>query len=61
MVKVLVKFLGPIPHHEQGVALLDFERSLRRLTGLDCRVHKELMTDDSKLRRLLTDEQRAKL
>lgn len=60
-VKVTVKFEGPISHHNQGVALLDFERHLRRLTGLDCRVYKALMGDDSKLRVMMTQRQRDKL
>jgi len=37
------------------------ERTLRHMTGLDIRVLKELKGDDSKLRVMMTVEQRAKL
>lgn len=61
MVKVVVRFDPGVSHHAQGCALLDLERTLRRLTGKDVRVFKDLMRDDSMLRVKMTDEQRAKL
>ena len=60
-IKVIVRFTGAVPHHAQGVALLQMERTLRHMTGLDIRVLKELKGDDSKLRVMMTVEQRAKL
>jgi hypothetical protein len=59
--KIIVKFPSDIPPAAQGIALLDFERHLRRLTGLDCRVLKELKGDDSKLRVMMTQAQRDRL
>ena len=61
MQKITVKFDAGIPPDIQGVVLLNFEKEVRRLTGLDCRVLKELMGDDSKLRVLMTQAQRDKL
>ena len=61
VVKVTVKFDGIVPAPLQGVALLEFERHLRRLTGSDVRVYKDLKGDDSKLRVMMTIEQRNKL
>ncbi len=59
--KITVKFDDGIPPDVQGIALLNFEKDLRKLTGLDCRVHKDLKGDDSKLRVLMTQAQRDKL
>lgn len=56
--KVTVKFDDGVPPEAQGVALMAFEKNLRKLTGLDCRVFKQKMGDDSKLRVLMTPEQR---
>ena len=53
MIKVTVKFDGELPSLDQGRALLAFEKHLRELTGLDCRVFKERMEDDSKLRKVV--------
>lgn len=61
MLKVVVKFDQGIPLEAQGEVLLALEKNLRKVTGLDCRVYKDLMGDDSKLRRFMTIEQRAKL
>jgi len=61
VLRITVKFPKGIAHDAQGVALLDMERTLRRLTGLDCRVFKELKGDDSKLRIMMTEDQRNKL
>ena len=59
--KVTVKFDAGIPPSVQGIVLLNLEKELRKLTGLDCRVYKDLMGDDSKLRVMMTQEQRDKL
>lgn len=61
MLAVTVHFDEGIPVDLQGVALLDMEKSLRALSGLDVRVYKDLMGDDSKVRKFMTIEQRAKL
>jgi hypothetical protein len=58
---VLVKFGDSIPSEAQAMALMALEKNLRILTKLDVRVFKELKQDDSKLRRLMTVEQRNKL
>jgi hypothetical protein len=58
---VTVKFAEGVPPEAQGMALLAFEKHLRSLTGLDCRVFKERMGDDSKLRVKMTVEQRNNL
>ena len=58
---IIVKFGDDIPAFAQGAGLLQFEKNMRALTGLDCRVFKDKMADDSKLRRAMTDEERAKL
>lgn len=58
---VLVKFGSGIPADAQGRAMLAFEKNLRELTAAPCEVQKEIMGDDSKLRRSMTAEQRAKL
>ena len=59
MKKVTVKFDDGIPPDAQGIALLNFEKELRALTGLDCRVFKDRMADDSQLR-IVMDSRRAK-
>ena len=61
LVKVIVRFEGLVPAPLQGVALLAFEKHLRQITGLDCRVLKDLKGDDSKLRVLMTQAARDKL
>jgi hypothetical protein len=57
----MVQFGAGIPSDAQGKAMLAFEKHLRELTGAPCEVFKETMGDDSKLRRAMTAEQRAKL
>ncbi len=57
--KVTVKFDDDIPSDVQGVVLLNLEKELRKLTGLDCRVYKDRMADDSQLR-IVMDLRRAK-
>lgn len=61
VIKVTVKFDEGVSSEVQGKALLDFEKNLRALTGLDCRVFKDRMADDSKLRRMMTPAEREKL
>jgi hypothetical protein len=58
----IVKFGDKIPGKVQGVALLEFERALRRLMPEAWpEVFKDVMGDDSKLRALMTPEARKKL
>lgn len=59
--QVVVKFPPEIPLDVQGPVLLNAEKSLRAATGLDVRVVKDLMGDDSKLRVRMTIAQRDKL
>ena len=56
--QVVVKFPAEIPLAVQGPFLLEAEKRLRASTGLDVRVVKDLMQDDSKLRRMMTIEKR---
>lgn len=60
-IEVLVTFPTEIPTDVQGPTLMLMELALRTLTKLDVRVVKDLKGDDSKLRRLMTLEQREKL
>lgn len=57
---VIVYFGSAIPASAQGDVMLAMEKSLR-LKGIPAEVFKETMGDDSKLRRMMTPEQRAKL
>lgn len=57
---VLIKFGPAIPASAQGEVMLAMEKSLRQ-RGILAEVFKETMGDDSKLRRSMTQEQRAKL
>ena len=59
--QVVVRFPDAVPLEAQGQALLWFEHTLRTLTALDVRVVKDIMGDDSKMRRLMTIAQREKL
>lgn len=59
--QVVVKFPAEIPLGIQGPFLLSAEKSLRESTGLDVRVVKDLMGDDSRLRVMMTKEMRDKL
>lgn len=59
--EVLVMFPPGIATEAQGPALMLLELTLRTLTKMDVRVVKDLKGDDSKLRRLMTLEQRNKL
>ena len=63
---VKVDFGKAIPHDMQGAALLAFERTLRNLSEkygerLWIEVFKDTKGDDSKLRVMMTKEERAKL
>lgn len=58
-ITVTVQFDGEVPSHAQSKAMMDFERELRILSGLDIRVFKDRMEDDSKLR-VITDMRRKK-
>lgn len=60
-IEVLVTFPSAIPTDVQGPVLMLMELALRTLTKQDVRVVKDLKGDDSKLRRLMTLEQRDKL
>lgn len=48
--KVTVKFEDGVPDDIQAKAMFDFEKNLREMSGLDVRVYKDRMADDSKLR-----------
>ena len=56
--QVVVKFPPEIPLAIQGPFLLNAEKELRATTGLDVRVVKDLMGDDSRLRVMMTVEKR---
>jgi hypothetical protein len=58
---VQVRFGDDIPADARNKAMLEFERLLRRLTGLRIETFQERRGDDSKLRNAMTTEQRAKL
>lgn len=60
-IQVVVKFPAAVPLDAQGSALLAMEIGLRKMTGLDIRVVKDLMGDDSKLRSRMTIKQREEL
>ena len=59
--QVIVRFPAAISHDAQGRSLLMLEKALREMTQQDVRVVKDLQGDDSKLRRYMTVEMRAKL
>ena len=59
--QVVVKFPPEIPLAIQGPFLLAAEKQLRAATGLDVRVVKDLMGDDSRLRVMMTPQMREKL
>lgn len=58
---VTVKFGDDVPSLAQGESLLAFEKHLRALTSLDCRVFKDKMGDDLKRRVMMTPAEREKL
>lgn len=59
--KVTVRFDDEIPPEAQAICLMDFEKQLRNLTRMDCRVFKERMGDDSKLRVMMSKVERDSL
>ena len=58
--EVLVKFGSGIPGAAQAKAMFDMELTLQKM-GHDVRVLKETMGDDSKLRVMMTAEERDRL
>ena len=59
MIKVLIRLDEGVPDDIQAKAMFDFEVALRVKSGLDVRVFKDRMADDSKLR-VITDLRRKK-
>ena len=59
-ITVTVKFDGDVPANAQSKAMMDFEKQLRILSGLDIRVFKDRMEDDSKLRQVVDFKRRKK-
>lgn len=57
---VLVRFGAGVPADAQGRVMLQMEKSLREM-GVPAEVYKATQEDDSKLRRSMTEEQRARL
>ena len=57
---IMINFGSAIPAGAQGEVMLAMEKALRQ-RGIPAEVFKETMGDDSKLRRSMTPEQRAKL
>lgn len=57
IIKVTVQFGDGVPDDIQAKAMFDFEVNLRKLSGLDVRVLKERMKDDSPLR-IIMDKRR---
>lgn len=60
-IEVVVTFPAEISTDVQGPTLMLLELTLRTLTKLDVRVVKDLKGDDSKLRKLMTIQQREAL
>jgi len=58
--EILVKFGAGIPGAAQAKVMFDMEVALQKM-GHDVRVFKENMGDDSKLRILMTTEERNRL
>lgn len=58
---IVVHFGERFPSNLEGPALLAFERVLREQLKVPAKVFKETMADDSKLRSMMTPEERAKL
>ena len=59
MIRAMVTFDDGVPDDVQAKAMFDFEMQLRERSGLDVRVFKERMADDSKLR-VVMDMRRSK-
>ena len=58
-IKVIVRMDDGVPDDVQAKCLFDFEVALRVASGMDCRVFKERMKDDSQLR-VIMDARRKK-
>ena len=58
-IRVIVRFDDGVPDDVQAKALFDFEIALRTMSGMDVRVLKDRMADDSKLR-VVMDLRRSK-
>lgn len=58
--KVMVRFEDGVPDDVQAKCLFDFERNLRIRSGLDIRVFKDRMKDDSRLRVIMDARRKAK-
>ncbi len=61
VIKVTVHFSEDLAQIVEGRTLLDFEKNLRSLSGLDVRVFKHRMGDDSKLRIKMTRKEKDSL
>jgi hypothetical protein len=59
MIRAMVRFDDGVPDDVQAKALFDFEVNLRERSGLDIRVFKDRMPDDSQLR-VIMDARRKK-
>jgi len=59
--QVIIQFAPNIAGEHQAKAMLQFEKWLRTITGQEIEVFKEVMGDDSRLRVMMTVEERAKL
>lgn len=60
MIRCIVKFDEGVPDDIQAKAMFDFEVNMRERSGLDVRVFKERMADDSKLRVVMDMRRQAK-
>ena len=60
MIRVLVRFDDGVPDDVQAKCLFDFEIALRERSGLDCRVFKDRMRDDSQLRVIMDARRKTK-
>jgi hypothetical protein len=58
---VIMKFGKGIPYDVRCAEMLAVERRLRQASGVRVEVFGETRGDDSKLRAMMTEEQRAKL
>ena len=59
--QVIIQFAGNIKGEIQSKGMMEFEKILRRISGMEIEVFKEVMGDDSKLRVQMTPEQRDRL
>ena len=59
--EIIMKFGPAIKGALQAKLMFDLEKHLRETTGLPIEVFKETMADDSKLRNLMTEEERKRI